>query len=81
MACNPATLETSACSNGLLQVAGNEVLYRTVELQLLYTLSGSSATVPVLLASACSNGLDQVANDEVLYRALKLQLLCQIAGG
>jgi hypothetical protein len=81
MPCDAATLETDACSNGLLQVANDEVLYRTVELQLLYTLAGSSDSVATILANACTNGLEQVAQNEQLYRALKLQLLCQISGG
>lgn len=81
MACDPTALSADACTNGFIQIAQNEQLYRGVRLQLLYGLSGSSSTAAEIKASACSNGLAQVAQVEWLYRAVKMQLLCQASGG
>lgn len=81
MACDAQTLFTQACAAEFADAALNEQQFRALVLQMLYTASGSNATVLELMTSACSNGFTQAAQNEQEYRALELQLLCALTGG
>lgn len=48
MACPITTLQTDACANGFMQAAQNEVLYRTLVLQLLCNGLVPPEPVPIL---------------------------------
>lgn len=51
MACDAATLKTSACSNGFMQIAQVEWLARAVELQLLCSISTGGGATQVFAAN------------------------------
>lgn len=79
--CSVADLQEQACASEFIQAAANPVLARALELQLLYLISGSTATLAELQAEACSNKFMQIAADPVKADAIRLQLLCNISGG
>lgn len=58
MSCNPATLYTDACTNGLAQSAGNEQQFRALVLQLLCEISQSGGSAVSGLWSGDYGGVE-----------------------
>jgi len=72
--CSIGQLQADACKNGFTCL--DKKSFRTVELQLLYKLSGGTATVPDLIRQACANGFTCL--DHKSFRTVQLQLLCNL---